>query len=234
MAENERNLGKFLDVDPAKLLSDTKVGSYTYIHPTVKIGKNVCIGTHCHIGEYVEIADNVEIANCVNIGQEVKIGFSECELGVLKTTIGVGSIIEPNADVRAGANLGSGCVVMKDIIVGECAIVSQTAFVSKYVLPFSIVCNGLAFGINSKAINGLESLKNISDMKDFIDDINKDISTFSKAKGMESIVDHGKKQIKYASNFYYGQIKAYVSQFAIDCASKNQLIPYNWDEATKQ
>jgi UDP-3-O-[3-hydroxymyristoyl] glucosamine N-acyltransferase len=50
-----------------------------FIHPTVKIGKNVFIGAFCSIEENVEIGDNSKIYTQVFIGKDTKIG-NDCEI----------------------------------------------------------------------------------------------------------------------------------------------------------
>lgn len=50
-----------------------------FIHPTVKIGKNVFIGAFCSIEENVEIGNNSKIYTQVFIGKDTKIG-NDCEI----------------------------------------------------------------------------------------------------------------------------------------------------------
>jgi acyl-[acyl carrier protein]--UDP-N-acetylglucosamine O-acyltransferase len=88
----------FVTVDGG-LKSRTRVGALTFVM------------AHCHIGHDAQIGDGCELAPGTVIG-----GHAVLEDGV---RCGIGVLVRPFVRVGAGARLGAGAVVVKDVPAGE-------------------------------------------------------------------------------------------------------------------
>jgi UDP-3-O-[3-hydroxymyristoyl] glucosamine N-acyltransferase len=76
-----------------------------FIHPSVKIGKNVSIGAFCSISENVEIGDNCQIYTQVYIGADTKIG--------------AGCIIYPGVKIYNRTKLGDRVTIHSNAVIGS-------------------------------------------------------------------------------------------------------------------
>ncbi len=117
------------------------IGDETRIGTFVEIQKGANIGAHCKISSHTFICEGVTIEDNCFIGHGVmfindRFPAAVNQDGSLKT----------DADwkcestlVKAGANIGSGAVIMCGVTIGEGALVGAGAVVTKDVPPRTVV-----------------------------------------------------------------------------------------------
>jgi len=133
----------------------TIIWHFSHIQAGASIGKNCIIGQNVNIGSGVVIGDNVKIQNNVSVYEGVTIEddvflgpscvFTNVrkpeDFGMrkfIKTHVGKGAIIGANATIicgikiGAGAFIGAGSVVTKDVLPDELAMGNPAK--SKYTL----------------------------------------------------------------------------------------------------
>lgn len=81
------------------------------MYEPTRVGERTFIMAHCHVGHDCDVGDDCELA-----AGSVLAGHVTLENGV---RCGVGVVIRPFIRVGAGARLGSGAVVVKDVPAGE-------------------------------------------------------------------------------------------------------------------
>ncbi len=77
----------------------------SFIHPSVKFGKNIYVGAFAYIDEQAEIGDNVKIYPQVFVGTNVKIGDN--------------TILYPGVKIYHDCQIGSGCIIHAGAIIGS-------------------------------------------------------------------------------------------------------------------
>ncbi len=128
-----------------------KVGAQTKIGPFVEIQKNAYIGERCKISSHTFICEGVTIEDEVFVGHGVifvndRFPRATDSNGLLQT--------EKDWEVRKtivkkGASIGSGAVVMCDLVIGENALIGAGAVVTKDVPAGAIVAGTPARPISS-------------------------------------------------------------------------------------
>jgi UDP-2-acetamido-3-amino-2,3-dideoxy-glucuronate N-acetyltransferase len=118
---------------PVLLMEGVQVGENTLIWPFVVIGRHVQIGRGCRIQPGVAIADDTIIGQFVFIGSNVSL--ADCRYPQLRdkaqevhtpcaiaddVQIGCNAVILPGVMVHAGAIIGAGAVVTRDVKAGCC------------------------------------------------------------------------------------------------------------------
>ncbi len=144
---------------------NVRVGKYCTISKDVEFGKNVIvhghtnlygcqIGDNCSIGKFVEIQRDARIGNRVRvqshtficsgviIEDDVFIGHNVSFVNdryptVSKAVSGTWKLEE--SKIKHGVSIGSGCVILCGIEIGEGAVVGAGSVVTKDVPPHVIV-----------------------------------------------------------------------------------------------
>jgi acetyltransferase-like isoleucine patch superfamily enzyme len=118
-----------------------KIGSGTKIGPFVEIQKNASVGERCKISSHTFICEGVTIEDEVFVGHGVM--FINDPLPKATTVSGA---LQTEADwvvhtttIKKGASIGSGAVIMCNVIIGEDALVGAGAVVTKDVRPREVV-----------------------------------------------------------------------------------------------
>ena len=114
-----------------KIGENSKIDAFCYIEEGVKIGNNVKIRTHTFIPSGVIIEDDVFIGPGVVFTND-KFPKSQGEWKLLKT------------EVKKGASIGAGAVILPGITIGEGAMVGAGSVVIKDVPPFTVVAGNPA------------------------------------------------------------------------------------------
>jgi len=117
------------------------IGSRTKIGTFVEIQKNAVVGADCKISSHTFICEGVTIEDCVFIGHNVvfindRYPRAANADGTLQTE--KDWVVEPTV-VKRGASIGSGSVIMCNVIIGENAIVGAGSVVTKDVPANAVV-----------------------------------------------------------------------------------------------
>lgn len=160
---------------------EQRIGINTFIHETVKLGKNVIIGHNTTVLENTEIGDNVIIGNncCiggegfgyvfddskneylhlthfggVKIGDNVEIGNNVC---IDRATFGVTEIasgvkIDNQTQIAHNSYVGSNTLIMANVVLSGSTRVGSNCWIS----PSVTVLNKISIGNNTKV--GLASV----------------------------------------------------------------------------
>jgi len=86
-----------------------------------QIGDRVKIHCNCYVAQYTVLEDDVFLAPGVTIANDKYPGWEEAPVGLVGPTIrrgaqiGVNVTILPGVEIGAGALVGSGCVVTRDV-----------------------------------------------------------------------------------------------------------------------
>lgn len=114
---------------------NTKIGTFVEIQKNAVVGKNCKISSHTFICEGVTIEDNVFIGHNVTFINDTYPRATTRE-GKLQTD--TDWKVEPIL-VKKGASIGSGSIILSNVVIGENAIVGAGSVVTKDVPPNSIV-----------------------------------------------------------------------------------------------
>lgn len=124
---------------------ETRIGPFTFVHPSARIGKtcrlaaSVCIGDQVSIGDSVVIEDGARIAGRVTIADGAGIGPN-----VVFIDAPVANADSPETSVHAGATIGGGSTIMPNITIGRGAMVSAGSVVDRDVPSYAIVAGNPA------------------------------------------------------------------------------------------
>jgi acetyltransferase-like isoleucine patch superfamily enzyme len=122
------------------------IGDHTKIGPFVEIQKGACIGASCKISSHTFICEGVAIGDRVCVGHGVtfindKYPRATTRDGRLKNDA---DWVCEYTQVRQGASIGSGAVLLGGITIGENAIVGAGSVVTKDVPRDTIVAGNPA------------------------------------------------------------------------------------------
>jgi acetyltransferase-like isoleucine patch superfamily enzyme len=109
---------------------DSKIGPFVEIQKGVSIGRRVKISSHSFICDGVTIEDDCFIGHGV---QFINDKYPISSRGGVPTKDGDWMVV--STKVRAGASIGSGCVIMCGITIGKKALIGAGAVVTKDVAP---------------------------------------------------------------------------------------------------
>lgn len=135
----------FADIKSSTIGSGTTILQFTVVQDGAVIGENCLINPHCYIDTGVLIGNDVRI-DCgvhlwsgVQIEDEVVVGPNVCFADKQHTTLSQ-HLKEPIGTIlKKGAVIGGGAVVMPGLTIGERALVSAGAVVTRSVPPKAIV-----------------------------------------------------------------------------------------------
>lgn len=112
-----------------------KIGSETKVGPFVEIQKNASVGNRCKISSHTFVCEGVAIEDEVFVGHGVVFVNDPYPRA---TT--VGGALQTEKDwkvhptlVKKGASIGSGAVIMCNVVIGERAMVGAGAVVTRDV-----------------------------------------------------------------------------------------------------
>jgi acetyltransferase-like isoleucine patch superfamily enzyme len=127
---------------------NTKIGAFVEIQKGAWIGKNCKISSHTFICEGVTIEDNVFVGHHVVFIND-KYPLATNEQGELKKERDWS--VEPTT-VKRSASIGSGAVIMSNVVIGEHAIVGAGSVVTRDVPDHAIVAGNPARVIRLKPL----------------------------------------------------------------------------------
>lgn len=130
----------FVNLYGCEIGDDTKIGAFVEIQKGVKIGRKCKISSHSFICEGATIEDEVFIGHHVVFIND-KYPQATTDSGELQSESDWR--VHPTL-VKQGASIGSGAVVLCDVIIGEHAIVGAGSVVTKDVPPDCIVAGNPA------------------------------------------------------------------------------------------
>ena len=125
----------YANIYGCKIGNKCTIGSYTEIQNDVIIGNNVTISSHSFICSLVEIKDNVFIGHGVMFVNDL----------YPRATNPDGSLQKEedwelaHSEIQDGASIGTGALIMGNVIVGRNAMIGAGAVVTKNVSPNKIV-----------------------------------------------------------------------------------------------
>ncbi len=125
----------FVNLYGCEIGDNTKIGSFVEIQKGARIGRNCKVSSHTFICEGVHIEDEVFIGHGVNFIND-KYPRATTTDGALQT-VADWQVLRTN--VRRGASIGTGAVILCGLEIGERAIVGAGAVVTKNVPAESVV-----------------------------------------------------------------------------------------------
>ena len=134
MGENVK-LANYINLYGCTIGDNTKIGTFVEVQKNATIGKNCKISSHTFICEGVTIEDNVFVGHNVTFINDTYPRATR-ENGQLQTD--ADWKVEPIL-VKKGASIGSGCVILSHVTIGENAIVGAGSIITKDVPANSIV-----------------------------------------------------------------------------------------------
>ena len=130
----------FANLYGCKIGANTKIGAFVEIQRGAAIGKNCKISSHTFICEGVTVKDDVFIGHHVVFINDRYPGAVN-ERGMLQTSRDWA--VRPTI-IERRASIGSGAVILCDVIVGEGAIVGAGSVVTRNVPPRTVVAGNPA------------------------------------------------------------------------------------------
>ena len=131
--------------DGTKIWHFSHIMSNAQIGQNCSIGQNVCIGSKAIIGNNVKVQNNVSIYDEVILEDDVFCGPSMVFTNVFNPRSHVVRKHEYRKTlVKKGATIGSGCVILCGITIGEYAFIGAGSVVTKDILPYNIVAGNPA------------------------------------------------------------------------------------------
>ncbi len=125
----------FVNLYGCEIGNNTKIGSFVEIQKGARIGRNCKVSSHTFICEGVHIEDEVFIGHGVNFIND-KYPRATTKDGALQTEA---DWQVERTNVRRGASIGTGAVILGGLEIGERAIVGAGAVVTKNVPAGSVV-----------------------------------------------------------------------------------------------
>jgi len=124
----------FVNLYGCQIGDNTKIGTFVEIQKGVKIGKNCKISSHTFICEGVEIEDNVFVGHNVSF---INDKYPRATTGGKLQTEADWKVI--GTKVKKGASIGTGSTIMCGVAIGENAIVGSGSVVLEDVLANTVV-----------------------------------------------------------------------------------------------
>jgi len=125
----------FVNLYGCEIGDNTKIGSFVEIQKGARIGRNCKVSSHTFICEGVHVEDEVFIGHGVNFIND-KYPRATTGDGALQTEA---DWQVERTNVRRGASIGTGAVILCGLEIGERAIVGAGAVVTKNVPAGSVV-----------------------------------------------------------------------------------------------
>lgn len=149
--------------DYVKIMPGTRIGNDTLIMDYVKLMPDTIIGNGCKLDDYVNtsgyvsIGNNVRIKRCSMIGQAVHID-DDVWIGSGITTTRLKNPTDPNCEeewiyIRKGAMIGSKCILLAGVTIGEGAVIAAGAIVSK-----DCESNGVYIGTPARLVRRIDDV----------------------------------------------------------------------------
>jgi acetyltransferase-like isoleucine patch superfamily enzyme len=133
-------LSKFINLYGCEIGDETKIGAFVEIQKNAKVGRRCKISSHTFICEGVTIEDHVFIGHGVVFINDSYPRATTPE-GKLQTEQEWN--VQPTL-VRQGASIGSGAVILCNVVIGEHAIVGAGSVVTHDVPAHAIVAGNPA------------------------------------------------------------------------------------------
>lgn len=125
----------FVNLYGCEIGDNTRIGSFVEIQKGARLGRNCKVSSHTFICEGVHIEDEVFIGHGVNFIND-KYPRATTKNGALQTEA---DWQVERTNVRRGASIGTGAVILGGLEIGERAIVGAGAVVTKNVPAGSVV-----------------------------------------------------------------------------------------------
>ena len=148
LGKNVRMFG-FVNLYGCRVDDNTKIGAFVEIQKGARIGKNCKISSHSFICEGVTIEDNVFVGHHVVFIND-KYPRATNEQGQLQTDNDW--TVEPTL-VKRNASIGSGAVIMSNLVIGSYAVVGAGSVVTSQVPDHAIVAGNPARMIRLKPMS---------------------------------------------------------------------------------
>jgi len=133
-------LAKFINLYGCEIGDETKIGAFVEVQKNAKVGKRCKISSHTFICEGVTIEDHVFIGHGVIFIND-SYPRATTPAGELQTA--QDWKVEPTL-VRQGASIGSGAIILCNVVIGEHAIVGAGSVVTRDVPAHAIVAGNPA------------------------------------------------------------------------------------------
>ena len=133
-------LSKFINLYGCEVGPNTKIGAFVEIQKNAKVGSNCKISSHTFICEGVTIEDNVFIGHSVTFTNDSYPRATAAD-GQLQTE--KDWKVETTL-VRKGASVGSGATILSHVVIGENAMVGAGSVVTKDVPANAVVAGNPA------------------------------------------------------------------------------------------
>jgi UDP-2-acetamido-3-amino-2,3-dideoxy-glucuronate N-acetyltransferase len=125
----------FVNLYGCEIGDNTRIGSFVEIQKGARLGRNCKVSSHTFICEGVHIEDEVFIGHGVNFIND-KYPRATTKDGALQTEA---DWQVERTNVRRGASIGTGAVILGGLEIGERAVVGAGAVVTKNVPAGSVV-----------------------------------------------------------------------------------------------
>jgi acetyltransferase-like isoleucine patch superfamily enzyme len=133
-------LAQFINLYGCTIGDETKIGTFVEVQKNATIGKRCKISSHTFICEGVTIEDHVFIGHGVVFINDSYPRATTAN-GELQTATDWS--VEPTV-IRKGASIGSGAVILSNVVIGERAIIGAGAVVTHDVPAGAIVAGNPA------------------------------------------------------------------------------------------
>ena len=133
-------LAQFINLYGCTIGDETKIGTFVEVQKNATIGKRCKISSHTFICEGVTIEDHVFIGHGVVFINDSYPRATTAN-GELQTATDWS--VEPTV-IRKGASIGSGAVILSNLVIGERAIIGAGAVVTHDVPAGAIVAGNPA------------------------------------------------------------------------------------------
>jgi UDP-2-acetamido-3-amino-2,3-dideoxy-glucuronate N-acetyltransferase len=140
---NNVTIGDYVKIMPGARIGDNVIiMDYVKFMPDTVIGNNCKIDDYVNTSGYVKIGNNVRIKRCSMIGQAVEIEDGAW-IGSGVTTTRLKNPIDKDCKeewvfIKKGAMVGSKALLLAGTTIGEGAVISAGAIVSKDCVPYGV------------------------------------------------------------------------------------------------